>query len=481
MWELIRQNRRKSFILFIMMGICLLLLGYLLGMAFWGEGGGPAGLALAFIIWAVLSLVSYFSGDSIMLRMAGAKLVTPDVHPQLFNVVEEMKIAASLPVMPKVYIIDTPAPNAFATGRNPEKSAIAVTAGLLTRLNRDELQGVVAHEMSHILNRDILFMTFAGIMLGSILLLSRMFLYSGGGRGSRRIESKKSSGGGGVPIVAIIAIIFAILAPILAHFLYMAISRQREYLADASAVRLTRYPEGLASALEKISRSDKEIPNVNKVTAPMYIANPLRAKGKKAANLGSTHPPIKERIRILRTMSHGADFAQYQEAYQSVTGKDENLIPSSGLKDAAAIPIRGRETAGVEPPDPNSKTGTRQLNDLMRAVNEYLFVACVCGLRFKLPPDFKKKEFSCPRCQRNIVVPTAELAAAAVVLDQLEAKDKITADAKQTSIDKTYHRTGTGWETLSCPSCGHKLQLSPDFEGDSIKCGKCGTEIKIEK
>ena len=481
MWELIRQNRRKSFILFIMMGICLLLLGFLLGEAFWGEGGGVAGLSLAFIIWAILSLVSYFSGDSIMLNIAGAKEVTPDVHPQLFNVVEEMKIAASLPAMPKVYIIDTPAPNAFATGRKPEKCAIAVTAGLLTRLNRDELQGVVAHEMSHIANRDILFMTFAGIMLGSIMLLSRIFLYSGRGRGSRRIDSRKSSGGGGVPIVAIIAIIFAILAPILAHFLYMAISRQREYLADASAVRLTRYPEGLASALDKISRSSDDMPNVNKVTAPLYISNPLRAKGKQATDLGSTHPPIEERIRILRAMSHSVDLNEYQKAYQKVTGKADKLIPASGLKDAAAIPILGGATVAAEPPRPGSKAGTRQLNDLMRAVNNYLFVSCVCGLRFKLPPDFKRKDFSCPRCQRKIIVPTAQLAAAAVVLDQLEAKDKIVADASKASPGTTYRRTGTGWETLSCPSCNHRLQLSPAFEGDSLKCGKCGTMIRIEK
>jgi heat shock protein HtpX len=477
MWELIRKNRRKSFILFIMMGICLLLMGYLLGEAFWGPGGGLAGLTLAFVIWAILSLVSYFSGDSIMLNMAGAKEVTPDVHPQLFNVVEEMKIAGSLPAMPKVYIIDTAAPNAFATGRNPENSAIAVTAGLLNRLNRDELQGVVAHEMSHILNRDILFMTFASVMLGSIMLLSRVFLHGGRVGGSRRIRSKKSSGGGGIPIVAIIAIIFAILAPILAHVLYMAISRQREYLADASAVRLSRYPEGLASALEKISKTKVEMPNVNKVTAPLYISPPFTGKEMKASG-GGTHPPIKERIKILRAMSHGADYAQYQNAYQSVTGKSE-LIPPGALKESQDISIRSDQKAAPGIAAADNKTDGRELTDLMRAVNQYLFIPCVCGLKIKLPPDFKKSEFNCPRCARKIRVPVAEMATAAVVLDQLQAKDKIAAETEK-SGQPVYHRKGTGWESFSC-TCGNKLQLSPAFEGDKVKCGKCGTQIKIEK
>ncbi len=211
-----------------------------------------------------------------------------------------MKISAGLPTMPKIYIINEVAPNAFATGIKPENSAVAVTAGLLARLNRDELQGVIAHEVSHIVNRDVMFMTFAGIMLGSIVLISEVFLRSlwfGGGRYSSK--SSKSSGQGQM-IIMIVAIVFAILAPILAQLLYFAISRKREYLADASAVRYTRYPEGLASALEKISDNTIELKTANKVTAPMYIVNPLKPKGQKLSDLTSTHPPISERIRILK-------------------------------------------------------------------------------------------------------------------------------------------------------------------------------------
>ncbi|MBT8382457.1 MAG: M48 family metallopeptidase, partial [Ignavibacteria bacterium] len=309
MWELIQANKRRSIFLFFSLGITLLLLGYLLGSAYFPDGGGFLGLFFALIIWGILSLVGYFKGSKIMLAVSGAKEVTKEVHPQLFNIVEEMKISASLPKMPKVYIINSPAPNAFATGIKPEESAVAVTAGLLARLNRDELQGVIAHEVSHIVNRDVLFMTFAGIMLGSIVLIANVFLrglwFTGGGRYSSR--SSGSGGGQAQLIIMIVAIAFAILSPLLAQLLYFAISRKREYLADASAVRYTRYPEGLASALEKISDSSVDLKTANKVTAPMYIINPLKPKGRKLSNLTSTHPPITERVRILRGISGGAN------------------------------------------------------------------------------------------------------------------------------------------------------------------------------
>jgi heat shock protein HtpX len=266
MWELIRSNQRKSIILFVCMGAILLLAGYILGEALIpGGGGGETGLFMALVIWVVWSVIGYFQGGAMLLALSRAKEVTPHIHPQLFNVVEEMKIAASLPAMPKIYIIDDEAPNAFATGRKPEKSVIVVTAGLLNRLNRTELQGVIAHEMSHILNRDILFMTFAGVMLGTVVMMSEIFLrglwFSGGS--GRRFRSRNSDRGSGA-VIMVIAIVLAILAPILSRIFYFSISRKREYLADASGARLTRYPEGLASALEKISgsaRSRKKIPD----------------------------------------------------------------------------------------------------------------------------------------------------------------------------------------------------------------------------
>lgn len=400
MWELIQANRRKSLVLFIAQGIVLILLGYFIGGAYYPDGGGFIGIFFALIIWGILSLISYFSGSKILLAVSGAKEVTKEVHPQLFNVVEEMKISASLPTMPKIYIINEIAPNAFATGIKPENSAVAVTAGLLARLNRDELQGVIAHEVSHIVNRDVLFMTFSGIMLGSIVLISQVFLrslwFSGGGRYSSK--SSKSSGQGQM-IIMIVAIAFAILAPIAAQLLYFAISRKREYLADASAVRYTRYPEGLASALEKISDNTVELKKANKVTAPMYIVNPLKPKGQKLSDLSSTHPPISERVRILRSISGGANYVDYQNAFNKVKRGKETIIPSSGLNDQTKIGLKEIATTSV--PLGLTKQTKREAGDIMMKVNDYSFVNCECGLKIKIPPGFNQKEFSCPRCGRK--------------------------------------------------------------------------------
>jgi len=399
MWELIRANKRKSVVLFITMGFILLLLGFVVGSAYYPDGGGLFGVVIALFIWGILSLVSYTSGSKILLAVSGAKEVTKDVHPQLFNIVEEMKIASNFPHMPKVYIINSAAPNAFATGVKPEKTAIAVTAGLLARLNRDELQGVIAHEMSHIVNRDVLFMTIAGMMLGTIVLISQLFLRSlwfGGGRYSSK--SSKSSGQAQL-IFMIIAIAFAILGPIMARLLYFAISRKREYLADASAVRFTRYPEGLASALVKISNSTEELKSANKVTAPMYIANPLKKKGRKLSDLSSTHPPISERVRILRNIGHGANFNDYQNAFNTVKGSKQNIIPATILSDLSPVKIRG---AGVIPlVGLNKKQTQRNMGDIMMKVNNYSFVNCTCGLKIKIPPEFKKSSLFCPRCGKE--------------------------------------------------------------------------------
>ncbi len=401
MWELIRANKRKSFILFISMGIILLLLGYFVGATFLGQDGGPFGVFIALIIWSVLSLISYFSGSKILLSISNAKEVTPDVHPQLFNIVEEMTIAANLPKMPKIYIINEEAPNAFATGRNPENSAVAVTAGLLAQMNRDELQGIIAHEISHIINRDVLFMTFAGIMLGSIVIISEIFLrgmWFGGGSSLNRYKSRSSGNDGGQIIVMVVSLILAILAPILARLLYFAISRKREYLADANGARLTRYPEGLASALEKLSQNKYELRSANKATAGMYIVNPLKKKGMQLSDLTSTHPPISERIRILRKMS-GASYVDYQKAYMEVKHKSEKLIPESELKKDTHIPILS-EIEKLK--SLGKKEEKRKLGDIVMKTNGYSFLNCDCGLKLKAPAEYKGKEVKCPRCGNRL-------------------------------------------------------------------------------
>jgi len=392
MWEQIRANKRNSILLLVLMAAVLGLLGWIIGLSVSPDPmAGFVGLVVALIIWMILAMVSFAGGDAIFLAASKATPVTKDVHPQLFNVVEEMAIAAQLPV-PKIYIINDPAPNAFATGRSPQSASVAVTAGLLGRLNRDELQGVIGHEMSHILHRDILFVTMAGVMLGAITLISEIFLrsmfYSSMGR---RYSSRGRDSGGGQALMLIIAIIAAVLAPIMATLLYFALSRKREYLADAGSARLTRYPEGLAGALEKISQNTTPLSVANKVTAPMYIVNPLQKEGMKLSDLTSTHPPISERIKILRGMA-GASFVDYSDAFKNAT-KHTTPIPSSSLKDES---VQIRSASGQ--PSVSAKNQQRNIGDIMFKTSGFRFVNCSCGLKIKIPPNYKASQVQCPRC-----------------------------------------------------------------------------------
>jgi len=331
MWEVARKNRQRSIVLLIFMGIVLIVLGMIIGIAIDPETGGFLGIFFALLLYFILLLVAYSQGSSIILRMSNAKEIKYDDNPQLFNIVEEMRIAAGMPVMPKVYIIQDSAPNAFAAGMKPEKSIVAVTTGLLKTMNRDELQGVIAHEISHIINRDIRYLTIATIMVASVALISQVFLrgvlYSGG----RRNSSSGGKGGGAQAILMIVAVVFAILAPIAIRLLYFALSRKREYLADASGARLTRYPEGLASALEKIGKSSLQLKTADKSTAPMYIASPFRDKKVQFSNLSSTHPPLQKRIQILRAMGTGYSLESYQQAYKSIN-KNDTVIPQSEIQ-----------------------------------------------------------------------------------------------------------------------------------------------------
>jgi heat shock protein HtpX len=484
MWELIRENRRKSIVLLIAMAFCLLLLGYLLGKAFLPPDGWILGILMALIVWLILTVMSYFAGDSLILLSAGARAVSKDEYPQLYNVVEEMQIAANLKGMPKIYVMNEAAPNAFATGRNPKQSSIAVTRGLVLKMNRDQLQGVIAHEMSHILNRDIQFVTMAGVLLGSIVMISdffKRFLWFGGGSSSRRYSSSSRSskaGGSSGAIIMLIAIAFLILSPILARLLYFAISRKREYLADATAARLTRYPEGLASALEVISKTNFPVICANTVTAPMFIVNPLEVKGLQLADLTSTHPPISERISILRKMSHGADLANYQSAFSKIKGRSISIIPASGIRTSVNIPIR-------EPLDTAEKQSTksqfRDIGDLSRAINNYLFLICTCGLKIKIPPGFDKPKITCPKCGLQLDVPVGEIAAAVTIADALGKPNEPPPPVKEgDEKPMVYKKTTDGWETFMC-KCGAPIQLSPAFRASHIQCRLCNRLISIER
>jgi heat shock protein HtpX len=382
--------------LVIWMGVLLLLLGYLLGMYFFDNG--IAGLIFAMILWVIMSLVAYFQGDSILLAVSRARKIGPDDHPRLYNVVEEMKIASGLETMPSIYIIDDPALNAFATGRDPKKASVTVTSGLLQKLNRDELQGVIGHEVSHIKNRDVLLMAMCSVLLGTVVILawyaSRVLLFGGMGRTRR---SSSGGGGSGQIIIILVAIAFMILAPIMAQLIYFAISRRREYLADASSALYTRYPEGLASALEKIAASPDQLKTANKATAPMYTVNPFRKQGMAASDLTSTHPPISERIRILRSMA-GASFADYAQAYRNVRETGKVLIPAAAVASSGAVALRAPqpETAGKL----EEVQRARETSNLMWNLNDYKTITCKCGTKLRLPPHFKLSPVRCPHCGR---------------------------------------------------------------------------------
>ncbi len=294
----IAANKRRTFFLFFLYAVLFVGIGYFAGIYI----GDPAiGIVIAVIIFVILFLISFFQGQSVVTKMAGAKKVSKQKEPFLHNTVEALSIAAGKP-MPKIYIIETEVPNAFAAGRNPQNAVIAVTRGLMKRLNRQELEGVLAHEMAHINNYDVLLATVAIVLAGTIVFVSvvarNIFFFGGMGRGGRR------SGQGQLIYLAIV-IVLAILAPIFAQLLKFAISRQREYLADATAADFTGYPEGLASALEKITDQQvKDSPIENNALNGLYIVNPsLGAKQRNRANtLFSTHPPAAERIKRLRAM-----------------------------------------------------------------------------------------------------------------------------------------------------------------------------------
>jgi heat shock protein HtpX len=395
MWEQIRSNQMRSAFLIGILGALLVLVGYFLGVAF--AGNGVAGLFVAIAIWAIMLLIAFFQGDNILLSVAGARKITADDHPQLYNIVEEMKIASGLEKMPDIYIVDDPAMNAFATGRSKDHTAVTVTSGLLQNLNRDELQGVIGHEISHIKNRDVLLMSIAGVLLGTIVILAwygtRIMFF--GGMAGRRSSSRSSGGGQAQIIILAVALVLMILAPIAAQLLYFAVSRKREYLADASSALYTRYPEGLASALEKLAASTKQLKNANNATAPMYTINPFRKEGHAATDLTSTHPPISERIRILRAMA-GASPADYERAYEQV--KHQKIIPQSVMATAGSTALRepSPETRGVEA---DRIQRTRETSDMLLRLNGYKMVTCpVCGNKYKIPPDYPEPDIICTRC-----------------------------------------------------------------------------------
>jgi len=312
--DLIADNKRKSLLLVLCFCLFVVVVALALGLGIvawyspatlkqldWPHAlaAGAAAAGVSFLV----ALVSWYGGSSVVLAVNGARALEHKDDPELFNVVEEMAIAAGIP-MPEVYLIDDPAPNAFATGRDPQHAVVAITTGLRHKLTRDELQGVIAHEVSHIRNFDIRLMMLMAVLVGTIVMLADLFWQILRNTGGSSSDSKDSGKGGFIVviIVVVVAILLALVAPILAQIIQLAVSREREFLADASAVELTRYPQGLANALRKIDADPDVLQRANRGTAHLYIANPVKKFEGRANSIFASHPPIAERIRRLEAL-----------------------------------------------------------------------------------------------------------------------------------------------------------------------------------
>jgi heat shock protein HtpX len=396
-WEQIRSNQLRSTMLVVVMGALLLVLGYFVGEVFFGNW--IAGVIVALIVWGIMNLVAITQGDSIVLAVSGARKISQADHPRLFDVVEEMKVASGLEKMPDIYIIDDPSLNAFSTGRNAQHASVAITSGLLGKLNRDELQGVIGHEVGHIRNRDVQLMVMLSVLLGSIVIISwyatRALFFTNAGSGRRR---NSGGGGSGQIIILAVGVVLMILAPIAAQLIYFAVSRKREYLADASSALYTRYPEGLASALDKLGTGNTQVQKANKATAPMYIVNPLEKRSLSAEGLTSTHPPIAARVRILRAMG-GASYGAYDQAYRAATG-GAGIVPASAIA-APALGLRAASAeAGPVEDLPDRIARTRETSGMLWQLNNYQTIDCDCGTRLRVSPGYRSPTVRCPHCGR---------------------------------------------------------------------------------
>ncbi len=298
-YENISANKRRTWLLMFIFIVLVIAFVELIALAL--GGGFYISLIVGFVVGLIFVIIGYFAATSIVLGVSQAKEVQHDENPDLYHIVENLCIGSGLP-MPKIYIINDTAPNAFATGRDPKHSMVVVTSGLLQKLDKQELEGVIGHELSHVKNYDIRLMTVVVVMVGLVALLADFmlrFTWFGAGRRS----SNRGRGEGAIgAIILILALLAAILAPLAAQVIQFSISRNREYLADADGALLTRYPEGLARALEKISADTEPLEVANKATAHLYITNPLKGHESWANSLFSTHPPTDERIRRLRAM-----------------------------------------------------------------------------------------------------------------------------------------------------------------------------------
>lgn len=424
MWALIRSNRHRTVLLVAASLAVMAAVGYGIGATaprvwgwfdYLGSGrtqapgfspiGGLLGVEIAVVVWLAVTIITALQGDRILLAAAGARPLRKEDHPQLYNVIEEMSLAASLPRMPRPYLIDDPSMNAFATGFSPDRAAIAVTAGALARLNRDELQGVAAHETAHIANGGVLFMTIACLMSGAA---------RGGGFFSRArratLERFTARAGGQAESISWthrllrgFSGLLAMLAPVYAVPVLLGVARRRDFLADACAALYTRYPEGLASALYTMSGDTRSVLQRNTGIATLYTINPYRKELgiHTPLLLAVTHAPVKQRIDILRSIHRVVSLENYERAWRRETGSRTRLLPI-GFDARESFPVR--EGAIAAP----AAARAHEALDASRRLRQFAFLDCVCGMHIKLPPDYPADQILCPRCARMVRKPGHE-------------------------------------------------------------------------
>lgn len=374
---------------------------YLTGSQFYLLCGG-LGIAAGIVV----VLRGWFGGEKIVLRASGARLLEKSECPELFNIVEEMRIASGLQFRPDICVINERAPNAFASGKSRMSASIAVTSGLLQQLNREELQGVVAHEMAHIVNRDVVFMTlFAGVLsfiMPGETLKPRPLLDDEPGFFDKILMPKRPQDFRAHPAIIMYMIISAIFGAI-ARMLYFAFSRRREFLADACAAQYTRNPGGLAAALTRISGSRQGVARASAATAPLYIVNPFYGTANDINSPGATHPPVELRIGILREMAGRHTLDAYQHEWRRTVGSQKILFTSNEIE-RWSTPVHADTGDRVfldgsteVPPEGVSGAAAR---DLGYKKSGYETIDCECGVRLRIPPDFNAYSFRCPHCKR---------------------------------------------------------------------------------
>ncbi len=387
MWELINKNKSKTFLFVFLMALCFGLMAYCLAETLKIYNISP--------IWVYIVVYGYFfvtliiaSHDSknVFLKLSNARFALRAYYPKLFNIVQEMSIASGLSTMPEIYIIDEDSPNAFACGKDPQTASVVVTKGLLARLNRDELQAVVAHEISHIVNRDILYLLYTSCLLGCMVFISDFVI-----KFLRSCSNRRSFNGGAIYIIPFVLISLVLVA--LSKIFYFCLSKKREYLADACAVQFTRNPMALANALKKIDEEQTYFVNTNPITSAMFIVSPLNNKEK-------THPPIEKRIQILLRLS-SCNIAAYNNSYKKVLGKKSSIVSKKIIDKPSyskVIPIVATTLANQTVQD--KIANHREAYDTMLKMENYIFIKCDCDTKLKVPKELKGQKIPCPHCKK---------------------------------------------------------------------------------